>query len=331
MSKSLTRLRKFDIIKFNRGQFAPRCEYITQGGRIVTNIKVCAPSRLYSSHENGSFSVTAMVDYMALVGFDGIDMSLEGISSADDSYKSVLYSAKNRAVSKGIEIPSCHLPFYMPNPSDKILMDRFAKDITAGISAAAYMQIPLAVIHPIALHSQRASAEEWARRNIGFLSPICEFAYKMGVSLCLENMASKCEGTADHLFGSTAQEILSLSGALGIKICWDFGHAHIAKIPETEAARLGQSLALVHAHDNNGYDDEHLPVSDGKICWDNAARALGRIGYCGYISMEAKSWHISPDRDIREQFGRRVAYLGRRFANMIKQSTISLDGRLERI
>lgn len=284
----------------------------------MEKIKICAPSRLYASHENGSFSVTSMIDYMAYVGFDGIDMSLENINRVDDSYKSVLYSAKNRATSKNLEIPSCHLPFYMPDPSDKILMDRFAKDIMAGIDAAAYMQIPLAVIHPIALHLKRASVEDWAKRNIEFLSPVCEYAEKREVRLCLENMASTCEGGSDHLLGSTADEILSLSGALGIGVCWDFGHANMAKRPEEEVAKLGRSLAFIHAHDNNGYADQHLPMFDGKICWDKAAKALSEAGYCGYISIEARSWHISPDKDIREQFGRRVAYLGRRFADMVK-------------
>lgn len=284
----------------------------------MEKIKVCAPSRLYASHEGGSFSVTSMVDYMAYVGFDGIDMSLEGINRVDDSYKSVLYSAKNRAVSKNLEIPACHLPFYMPDPFDKILMDGFAKDITAGIDAAAYMQIPLAVLHPIALHKKRESAEIWARKNIKFLSPICEYAQKRGVKLCIENMASTCECADDHLFGSTADEALALATALGTGVCWDFGHAYMAKRDEGEVARLGDRLLFVHAHDNGGYADQHLPVFDGSISWDKAAEALTNTGYRGYISIEAKSWHIPPDRDTRESFGRRVAYLGHRFADMIK-------------
>ena len=258
-----------------------------------------------------------MIDYMAQVGFEGIDMSLEGIRAMDDSYKSVLYSAKTRAAKNNIEIPACHLPYYMPDPSDKTLMDRFAKDIRAGIEAAAYMGIPMGVVHPIALRKSRVSAEEWARRNIEFLTPLRDYAYKKGVKLCIENMASDCEGT-DHLFGTTASEIYSLAAALGCGVCWDFGHASLAKRPIDDVKAASGRLLFVHAHDNNGYTDQHLPVFDGKIDWVAAMSVLSEMGYNGYISIEARSYHIPADRDTREQFGRRVAYLGQRLAKLIK-------------
>ena len=259
-----------------------------------------------------------MIDYMANIGFDGVDMSLEHIKGADDSWRSVIYSAKIRAQRLGLELSSCHLPFYMPDPSDDEAMRRFSRDIISGIDAASVMEIPLAVIHPIALHAKRASTEKWADDNLKFLTPICEYGSKKGIRLCLENMASTCEGKDDHLYGSTAGEIHSLASALGMGICWDTGHANVSHLPAEDMLKLGNRLCLVHAHDNNGYRDSHDLPFTGTVDWESVTEMLSRIGYNGYINVEVRAWDVPPDRDTRDEFGRRVLYAGERISAKIK-------------
>ena len=285
----------------------------------MTSIKICAPSRIYGAHTKGSFSTSAMIDYMSELGFDGVDMSFENISSLDDYHRSVLYAAKNRAKARGLDIPCCHLPFYMPDPHDRAKMERFSADIMAGIDAAAIMEIPLCVIHPIAIHQKRESASVWADMNLRFLTPICKYAYKKGVKLCIENMASSCEEDGDHLFGSTAAEVLALAEALDTGVCWDFGHASISGRPTDDPVILGERLLLVHAHDNNAIRDAHMIPFDGEIDWEGAMGALAAIGYRGYISIEARAWDIPPDDRTRQTFGRRVLSSGRRLSRLCEQ------------
>lgn len=285
----------------------------------MSKIRICAPSRIYSAHPNGRFSVTGMIDYMSKIGFDGVDMSFDSLSASDDSYNTVLYAARQRATQKNLDIPSCHLPFYMPDPMDRTAMERYSRDVRAGIDAAAKMNIPLAVIHPIALHKKSFGAEVWARANMEFLTPICEYANKKGVRLCIENMASSCEGDADHLYGCTAAEILSLAEALDVGVCWDFGHASISGRPTDDVLCLKNRLLTVHAHDNNGYTDSHAMPFDGKINWDAAADALSRIGYSGYINIEVRAWDIPSDAYVREDFGRRILFVGQKIARLIEK------------
>ena len=284
----------------------------------MSNNKICAPSRIYSAHPQGTFSTSGMIDYMAHMGFDGVDMSLEHIKALDDSWRSVLYSAKNRAQNLGLEIPSCHLPFYMPDPSDGAAMSRFSRDIISGINAASLMEIPMAVIHPIALHAKRASVEKWADDNIKFLTPLCDYASKKGIKLCLENMASNCEGDGDHLYGSAAGEIHSLASALGMGICWDTGHANVSHISPEDMLKLGNRLCLVHAHDNNGYRDSHELPFTGTVDWESVAKVLSHMGYNGYINVEVRAWDVPSDKDTREAFGRKILYAGERIAVKIK-------------
>ena len=282
----------------------------------MPNIKICAPSRIYDSYAGGHFSAASMVDYMSQVGFDGVDISLENIDRYGDSWQSVFYSVKTRAAAKNLEIPSCHLPFYMPEPTNKLLMDRFAAEIKKGIDVATHIGIQLAVLHPIALHSKKHSAQEWARANVEFLSPICQYAKAKGLRILIENMASSCEGEGDHLYGCTASEILALAEALTVECCWDFGHANLSGRPAGEVALLGDKLALVHIHDNNGYTDNHLVPFDGTVDWTCAMKALHDIGYKGYFNIEVKASQLDKSRDVREEFGRRAAYIGQRLARM---------------
>ena len=282
----------------------------------MSKIKICAPSRIYGSYKGGRFSASAMIEYMSKIGFDGVDISLESLDRLDDSWKSIYYSAKRLADTKGLEIPSCHLPYYMPNPLDKIQMEGFSKQIKKGIDIAAHICIPLAVVHPIALHAKTFSVEEWARANLEFLSPICQYAKDCGVRLLIENMASSCEGDGDHLYGSTAAEIAALADALGVGCCWDFGHAHLSGRDESEVGLLCDRLSLVHIHDNNGYTDSHSLPFEGSVNWEKAMRSLKDMGYSGYLNIEMSAWTLSPDEYVREQFGRRILYLGQRLASM---------------
>ncbi len=284
----------------------------------MSKIRVCAPSRIYSDHPHGRFSITGMIDYMSEIGFDGVDMSFDSLRASDDSYRTVLYSAKQRAMQKNLDIPSCHLPFYMPDPMDKVAMEGYSRDVRAGIDAAATMGIPLAVIHPIALHKKRFSVETWARANMEFLTPIREYADKKGVKLCIENMASSCEGDGDHLFGCTAAEILSLADALGVGVCWDFGHANISGRPVNDILCLKGRLMTVHAHDNNSYTDSHMMPFDGKIDWDAVASALTEIGYIGYINIEVRAWDVPSESYVRKDFGRKILFVGQKIARLIE-------------
>ena len=83
-------------------------------------IRVTVPTRYYAYSSDGRrFSLTAAADFLANAGFDGVDLSLDELDANDDIYRSVLYSFGSRAAAKGLTIPMCHLPFYMPSPDRK--------------------------------------------------------------------------------------------------------------------------------------------------------------------------------------------------------------------
>lgn len=282
--------------------------------------RIIAPSRIYESFAGGRFSNTDMVSYMSEIGFGGIDMSFENIDRYDDAWRSVLYATANRAAEKNITLAACHLPFYMPNPADETLMRKFFGELKKGIDAASLMGIKIAVTHPIALHSSRYGAEDWVRRNYEFLAPLSQYAKSKNITLCIENMASAHEGEQDHLYGCLAREIFLISEMLDCSVCWDFGHANLSGLRQSEQIRaLSDRLALVHIHDNNGREDQHLlPLTSGRIDWQDAMSGLGEVGYNGWLDIEVKSSHLSSDKEQRIEFGRKALYYGNRLAKMLE-------------
>ena len=280
-------------------------------------VLLCAPSRIYEDHPRGRFSLSAAVDFFAEMGIDAMDMSFENLSRLDDSWESVLYAAATRAKERGVELPVCHLSFYMPDPKDAELMSAFSEEQKRGIDAAALMKIPRAVIHPIAFYSKEASYGDWVRANMAYLSPLVKYANERGVRLCVENMASERETPDNHLYGSCALNISSLAKKLDCGICFDVGHANISgfKISEQMEILKGK-IDVLHVHDNNGIKDKHLLPFEATVDWDDVAEGIKKSEFCSVLDVEVSAWSISGDKDVRCEFGGKVRSRAQRLMAM---------------
>ena len=285
-------------------------------------IEICAPSRIYEDHPGGRFSYTAMVDYFEKLGFEAIDMSFESLSRLDDSKNAVLYSAARRAREKNIDLPVCHLSFYMPDPKDASLMEKYSRELRMNIDAASLMGIPLAVVHPIALYSSVSSYGDWVRANMAFLSPIVEYAAGKGIRLCIENMPSAREAEDNHLYGSCALNISALAEKLGVGICFDVGHANVSgfKISEQMEILKGK-IEVLHVHDNlgKGQKDAHMLPFTGNIDWEDVARGISVSSFSGMLDVEVTAWALPGDAQVRADFGGKALSAARRLIYMSEQ------------
>ena len=284
----------------------------------VKPLTVCVPTRFYGWCPDGRYSLSASLQNLHDCGFGAADVSLENISLLDDAWQSVLYAAASRAKALDIALPVCHLPFYMPSPDDHAAMQRFAREQERGIEAAAMMGIPLAVIHPIARHSSRTSKQDWFAENIAYLTPLCQKAKKLCVTLAVENMASTKESLHDHLYGCRAVEIKAIANKLGIRTCWDTGHAHTAGLVQShEIELLGQTLALVHLHDNDGTDAHLVPLT-GQVDWEDVTRGLRAVKYEGVLDFETKTSHLCMYDPGREQLAADTLGAARTLVRMLQ-------------
>ena len=288
-----------------------------KGGEKMQKVVLCAPSRIYFDHPAGRFSYSSMVDYFDKVGFSAIDMSFEHIKSLDSGTRAVLYAAARRAREKKIDIPVCHLSFYMPDPKDSNRMADYQKELFCEIDAAALMSISRAVVHPIAIYQKEIRYGDWVRANLAFLSTIVEYAKGKGIRILIENMKSEHEAPDNHLYGSCALNISSIAEKLGAGVCWDVGHAHISGFKQSEQLEiLGGKLEVLHIHDNDGLRDAHLPPFDGNVDWEDVAFGLRCCGFDGILDVEVTAWALDGDARVREDFGRRVLGRARRFMSL---------------
>ncbi len=288
-------------------------------------IKICAPSRIYEDYPGGKFSYTAMVDFFEKAGLPAIDMSFESLSRLDDSKNAVLYAAAKRAKEKNIELPVCHLSFYMPSPRDALLMAKYSLELRSNIDMAALMNIPLAVIHPIAWYSSEVKYGDWVRANMAFLSPLVEYARAKGIKLCIENMPSDREAPENHLYGSCALNVSSLAEKLGAGICWDTGHANISGYRQSEQMQiLKGKIDVLHVHDNGGKGtkDSHMLPFDGNVDWEDVAFGMRCSGFEGILDVEVTAWALSGDDRTRRELGGNVLSRAQRLISMAEQINI---------
>ncbi len=301
-------------------------------------VSVAVPTRYYAYRSDGrKYSMTAAADFIADAGFGAVDLSLELIAGleefdSDNGWRSVIYSFGNHAAARGLSVPVCHLPFYMPSPDDPIAMPRFVRELRSGIRAAAMLHIPDAVIHPIVRHESRRCRGEWLDENIRFLAPLCELATSLGVRLCIENMTGKpyAAHPSEAVFGSRAADIGELAHRLGTGVCWDFGHANLTGLCQSvELEALRGLVRVLHIHDNDGATDTHripgecadrLPLG-AAVDWDDAAEGLRLCGFLETgnrcLDMELKTSDLPDNRSVRLSHAARTMEAAKRLAGKI--------------
>lgn len=294
-------------------------------------IPIVVPSRYFAYTADGKkFSTTAMVDFVADNGFDGIDVSFDLFSDlgnplcVEGDIYSVLYSLGNRAKFHGLTLPVCHLPFYMPNPDDTSKMKPFVRSLIEGIKAAAYLKIPTAVVHPIVRHSSACNYIKWREENMTFLSPLRDLAEKYGITLAIENMTGipYPSQPKELVFGSRAKDVRLLADKLDCGVCWDFGHANLTGLCQSaELHTVGERLSMLHIHDNDGRLDNHLNPFAGKIDWADAAEGLRAIGFASMawscLNLEIKTSHLPSEPMARQNYAMQTRAAARKLAAII--------------
>ena len=134
-----------------------------------------------------------------------------------------------------------------------------------------------------------------------------EHAEKGKVRIAVENMRVVPAAHPVHRYCQTAEELCRVADTLGFAVCWDFGHAHISGLKQSEAlAYVGKRLKVLHVNDNVADDDIHLPPFFGTLDWKDAMQGLAATGFDGLFNYEVAAKRIPAS--LRESF---AAYLVR--------------------
>jgi len=197
-------------------------------------------------------------------------------------------AAARRIEQLGLEPYSFHAPYGDEidiSAPDHPQREQAFQELKTAAEAAAQLKVRYFVIHPgPEISTPLPDAERLQRLNHAAdnLNRLARHCHRIKVELLLENMLP-------HLIFGDTREMLWILGAmesLRAGICLDTGHAFCSGDLYRVMHKLSGHLRMIHANDNFGDRDDHLPPGRGKIDWKRLLQDLHRAGFQGTIILE---------------------------------------------
>jgi sugar phosphate isomerase/epimerase len=238
----------------------------------------------------GCFYHRNILDCLPLIRESGFSM-IEVCSSPEHldfrDFKSV-HRAAEAIRDLGMEAYSFHAPF-APNidiaSSDNAQRAASVAEIFRAAEAAALLRVHYFVLHPGPENPASISLGEQLPRMqhvVESLNQVARHCKELGIMCVLENKLPHL------LFGNTSDILWIMDGINSAEVgaCLDTGHAFLAGDMHKLVHKLSGHLRMIHAHDNSGADDNHLPPGDGKIDWEKFMRDLIEVRFRGAFVLE---------------------------------------------
>jgi sugar phosphate isomerase/epimerase len=226
-----------------------------------------------------------VLDAVARSGVRGVELGTPP-RHFDPWQEAQIQLVRERLQRSGVQAVSIHAPFGgLLDLSDANPHHRHAAvgGILATASALKRVGGTLVIVHTTDVPRQPREVDERLSRCAESLVVLAHACRHMGLTLVVET-------PLPHLVGGHPDEFTWLLGRLDheVGICLDTGHTALGRNWQRFVDLAGDRLAHVHAHDNHGTFDDHLPPGDGVLDWKEIAASLRRIDYRGWVMLELK-------------------------------------------
>jgi sugar phosphate isomerase/epimerase len=239
-----------------------------------------------------NFPIRPVLDEIAEIsslGFDYVELTMD----PPNAHHSLIRKQRKeiRRVLKDLSLGLiCHLPtFVFTADLTEGIREASVREVLDALSTAVELDPQAIVLHPGYIGGLGPLVMD---RSIGFAQDSFDRIFnkvnELGVSLCLENMFPRYPGWIEP------DDFLPMINRYrDLKLTLDIGHANIESkngkrilnFINTFSERIGH----VHASDNFGKEDNHLPIGAGIIDFRKIAAALKKIRYDGTITCEVFS------------------------------------------
>lgn len=158
------------------------------------------------------------------------------------------------------------------------------KELFSILESCRRLDIELITIHPgmAIVYGENIKPKVKAATSKS-LKAIDRKMRELNLKIALENMPP-----ADWSIGLDLNELLTMIAGTEIGICFDTGHANVARTVDT-FLKEGYPLINVHIHNNTGAFDEHLVIDKGSLKMGKVIDALKKF-YSGSYIIEARTF-----------------------------------------
>jgi sugar phosphate isomerase/epimerase len=223
------------------------------------------------------------LDAIAAAGVTAVEISTPPRHFDPMSTDAVAALARSLAGHR-LEAVAIHAPFgglldlAEPNPHHRVAA------IGAILTAAAAIKNlggRIVVVHPSDLERARHDAASRLADCARSLRDLGESCRQEGLTLAVET-------PLPHLVGGHPDEFRWLLSQIdpATRVCLDTGHTTLGG-HWRDFVNVADGRAIhVHAHDNHGHRDDHLPPGDGRIDWQEIVRTLAAASFDGCFMLE---------------------------------------------
>jgi sugar phosphate isomerase/epimerase len=235
------------------------------------------------------------------LGFDYLELTMDPPQAHYTTLQQQIQTIVNDLHSRGMSI-ICHLPTFVSTAdlTDSIRQASL-QEMFHSLEVAAELGAQKVVLHPGHIGGLGVYVIETALAHANnSLAAIIEYAQKLGLCVCLENMFPRCRA-----FVEPGDFVDILQRFPNLKLTLDTGHANIGAKGGRRILqfikKFGHRIGHLHISDNFGERDDHIPLGSGVINFKKIARAVKRSGYDDTATLEI----FSEDRRALVQSRRR--------------------------
>jgi sugar phosphate isomerase/epimerase len=257
---------------------------------------------LYGAMNSPVRPVLEEIEKIGKMEFDFLELTMD----APQAHYSIV-DAQREAIIQGLARFQmgvvCHLPTFISTADlTPGIRQASVQEVMKSLEVAAVLRPLKVVLHPSYMggmgQAVRDVTEKYAFES---LEAIAEKAHGLGLCLCLENMFPGAQWLV------TPEDFVGILARFPtINLTLDTGHAHIHDSEERRSLRFIElfpdRIGHIHASDNFGREDSHLPIGTGSVDFHKVVKALKGIGYNDTVTLEV----FSRDRDYvkisREKF-----------------------------
>lgn len=223
-------------------------------------------------------------------GFHGWEIIDEGLQRVEGEFKKrvrEIHESTNLAL-------SLHTPLSDINIAsvNERMWEESIRQVKESIENTYEFIDDICVVHPGFFSPLSVQMPEKAvQKAIDSLTALCEFAADRGLRIAVENLTS-----ANMLMGRYPDELIQLVRGVNMDnlgVCIDVAHANTTKKLDEflGITAKAEDVEIIHMHasDNFGADDLHLPLGKGNLDWKKVLQLINDNEYKGIVVLELYS------------------------------------------